>query len=47
MNSSESSGCVHLRFWLRDQRAPSEATLADPDTPLDSLVAGSEPTTQN
>lgn len=35
----------HLQALIRSRRAVEAAILADPDTPLDSLAAGSEPTT--
>jgi 3-phenylpropionate/trans-cinnamate dioxygenase ferredoxin reductase subunit len=37
----------HLQALIRSRRAISVAALTDPDTPLDALVADSEPTTQN
>jgi 3-phenylpropionate/trans-cinnamate dioxygenase ferredoxin reductase component len=37
----------HLRALIRSRRAISVAALTDPDTPLDALVADSQPTTQN
>jgi 3-phenylpropionate/trans-cinnamate dioxygenase ferredoxin reductase component len=38
---------AEIQALIRSRRALDAATLADPDTPLDSLVGDSEPTTQN